>query len=76
LIGETNDSGIAVLAIGSTECFRVGELSLDDLEVGRITLCRAALHNRLLLGYLLDTRGGSDTLACTGKVLGVEGGDG
>lgn len=39
LIGKTNDSGVVVLAIGSTECFRIGELSLDDLEVGRITLC-------------------------------------
>jgi hypothetical protein len=38
LIGETNYSRVAGLAIGGTKCFRVGELGFDDLQIGSITL--------------------------------------
>jgi hypothetical protein len=76
LVGKTNDSWVVVLAIGGTKCFGVGELTRDGLEAGSGTDLWTALYNGLLLGYLSDTRGGSDTLACLGQGVGAQGGDG
>jgi hypothetical protein len=71
LIGETNYSRVSGLAIGGTECFGIGKLGFDKLKVGSITLLRTTLYNRLFPGDLFDTRGGSDTLACFGQVIGA-----
>jgi hypothetical protein len=38
LIGETNYSRVAGLAIGGTKCFGVGELGFDELQIGSVTL--------------------------------------
>jgi hypothetical protein len=76
LVSKTNDSWVLSLAIGGTECFGVGELTRDGLEVGSATGLWTALYKGLLLGYLSDTRAGSDTLACLGQGVGAQGGDG
>jgi hypothetical protein len=76
LVCETNYSRVAGLTIGGTECFGIGKLGFDNLQVGSITLLRTTLYNRLFFGYLLDAGGGSDTLACLRQGARAQGGDG
>jgi hypothetical protein len=76
LIGETNNSRVVRLAIGGTKCFGVRELGFHDLQIGSITLLRTPLYSGLLPGYLSDTGGSSDTLACLRQGAGTQDGNG